>query len=886
MPTVPMWRRYLRFLGADSRSDLDDEISFHLETRIDELREAGLEPPAARRRALREFGDVERYRSECRRIDDRDTRTRTRTEFWSTLLQDVRFGFRTLAKDPSITASALLAIALGIGCTTAIYTAVDSLLLRPLPYDHPEQITMVWEARIDRPLQNENVVSPANFTDWQKQSASFSAMSLFTPALVNLTGVGNPEQIPSQFVDRNFFPVLRTKPLAGRLIDAGDDRPNGPCVADISYRLWQTHFAGDPQVLGRSIRVNDKPCTVIGILPPAFFFFKRETQIWQPLGLDSESATVRRGRYLLSLGRLRDGISLRQAETEMKTIARRLEGAFPEFDKNWTVHLIPLREQLTQRIRLALLVLSAAVGFLLLIACANVANLLLARSSVRSREVAVRASLGASRRRLVRQLLTESVLLSLLGGLAGVVLAYFGVRALVAVAPSALGGPSSVSMDYRVLLFSLLLMVVTGVAFGLAPALSGSSGDLAASLKSGGRTTTAHGKSLRYLFTCVQVGLTVVLLAGAGLLLRSLFRIEAVDPGLDATRLLTFQVSLPLSKYDTSDKRVNFYRALQGRIRNQPDVEAVSAINFLPFNGMASGTNVRFAGRAPAKPGEEKGTVVRTISPGYFQTVRIPLLAGRDFTEADNQPTAPVRFVVNQSFARTFYPNENPLEQKIWVYMQDENPFAPIIGVVGDVKEGALTNEAEPTVYYVHGVFSYNFMNIMIRTKGDPMAALPAARRALASLDPDLPAAEPRTMEQVIARTSARQRFSAILLAVFASVALILAVIGTYGVLAYTVAERTPEIGVRLAVGAQVAVIFRMVVFEGMRVVLAGVAGGVLAALALTRLIRSMLFGTEPWDPATFAAIIAILLAAALLAILIPARQATSIDPVRALKYE
>ena len=883
---APMWRRYLRFFGHDSTADLEDELSFHIQTRIDDLRAGGMSSQQAREEAARHFGNLEEVRRECERIDRRRDRAVHRSEFWLGWSQDLRFGFRVLRRDLGVTAVALFAIALGIGCTTAIFTAVDCVLLRPLPYDHAENVGMIWEARRDKP-DVQNVVSPANFLDWKAQNTVFERLAVFIPGRATLTGLGPPEQILAQWADSNFFPVLRVSPARGRLFTTQDEKSGAPCVVAISDRLWQTRFGGREDVVGQTIHLDGQACAIVAVMPAGFHLLTRKTDVWGVYSLNpAVDYRKNAGRYLLSVGRLKPGVTWDQARARMKDLARRIETQNPVFDANWTVHLVPLREQLAQDVERALWVLFAAVGFLLMIACANVANLLLARGATRQREIAIRASLGAARPRIVRQLLTENLLLSVAGGICGVLLALAGVRALASIAPEVLTKAGSIAVDSRVLVFSLALMTLTGLAFGLAPALVGALGNLTPALKDGSRITSSHGKRLRYFFVAAQICLTAILLTGAGLLLRTFLRLEAVDPGLATDHVLTFRVSLPDSRYTKPEQILAFFREAQKRLRADPQIRAASAISYLPFDGLAAGTWVNIGGRPPAPAGAESVTVVRTVLPGYFEAAGIPRLEGRDFTDADNQPNAPLRFIVNRAFVRQFFPGSRPLGQTIQVFMGRENAFAPIVGVVGDVKEGALDKAPEPTTYYVHAGLNYNAMAFVLRTGPSPLAVVPVARSIIQGLDPNLAVAEPRTMDQVLAETVSRQRFSAILLATFAVVALFLAAIGIYGVLSYAVAERTSEIGVRLALGAQVSRILGLVFYQGMGVALAGLGAGILVSLALTRLLKSLLFGVEPTDSVTFVGVALLLAGVAAASIWIPARRATRIDPVVALKYE
>lgn len=792
-----------------------------------------------------------------------------------------------LHKNPGFTVVAVLALALGIGATTAIFTVVDALLLRPLPYPQAERLTMIWEKKADMPVDAQNVVSPANYLDWKAQNTVFEKIAVVFPGRVTLADADEPVELQAQVVTAEFFPLLRTQPFRGRLFKPTDDRPGAPPVVIISHRLWQQRFGGEDSAVGRSVRMNGAPRTIIGVLPPGFFLLDSNVDIWQTLNLNlARDYRKGSGRYLWSIARLKPDVTLDQARHQMNAIAQRLELQYPEFNKNWSVNLVPLREQFTQNMRQALYILFGAVGCLLLIACANVANLLLAKATSRQREMAIRISLGAGRRRVIRQLLTESVLLSLMGAVLGVLLAFWGVKGLLALSPKMLVTASPISINGTVLGFSVLLAAVTGILFGMAPAFASSRANPASALKEGGRTTSAHGKWLRQTFVVAQLSLTVVLLVGAALLLRSFLRLQSVDPGLSADHLLTFRVSLSGSQYREQSKRASFFSQAVQQIEALPGVRSASAISFLPFTGLAAATGMSIEGDPPAKPGEEKVTIVRTVMPNYFRTVSIPLLRGRAFTDADNTVSAPHRFIVNEAFVRKFLPDKNPLEQSISVGMDDKNPYGQIIGVVGDVKEGALDKEPMPTAYYNHAHLTYNSMVFVVRTERDPMLLAGAMRKVIRSLDPEQPIAEMRPMETVLADTVSRQRFSTVLLVVFASVALALAAIGIYGVLSYMVVERTQEMGVRLALGAQSKNVLQLILGQGMRLAVTGLVIGVMAALAVTRLLRGFLFGITPVDPIAFTVVSVLLLGVSLLAIWLPARRASRVDPMVALRYE
>ena len=801
-------------------------------------------------------------------------------------VHDIRFGLRMLAKRPAVTLVAVLALGLGIGANSATFTVINALFLRPLPYKDPDRLAIVWERNFPR-NRTRNVVSPGNYLDWKAQNDAFGKMAALSQIRANLTGAGEPEELQAVIASVEFFPTLGVAPLHGRVFNAEEDKPGGPRVVVISHRLWQRRFGSDPGLVGKAITLNGAPYTVLGIMPPRFHFMSREIDVWSPMRLDpAHDYRKTSGRYMFVVARLKPGASWLQAQAQMDAIGRRLEQAYPEFDAGWGVNVVPLQEQLVGDLRRALQVLAGAVGFVLLIACANVANLLLARAASRQREMAIRASLGAGRWRVARQLLTESVLLGLLGGVGGALLAQWGVSVLLALAPKDLPLLEAVVIDWRVFIFTVVIALLTGILFGLAPAFAAARTNLSDTLKEGSRATSAAGGRLRQAFVVGQLALTLVLLAWAGLLIRIFSRLQAVDPGLQPKNLLTMRVLLPGSKYREGTPRTAFFTEAIRHIRALPGVRAASAVSFLPFSGPAAGTGFLIAGRPAPRPGEKAVTVVRTVLPGFFQTTGIPLLRGRDFTAPDNTAGAPHRFVVNQAFVKQYFPNEEALGKSISVEMARENPYGEIIGVVGDLREGTLDAEPRPTAYYVHTGLPYSFMTFVVRTASDPLALAGPVSAAIRSLDAEQPVAEIRSMEQVLATTLARQRFNTTLLGAFAALALVLAAVGIYGVVSYAVAERTHEIGVRMALGARAANVLGMVLLHGLRLTAMGVLVGLVASLAVTRVMETLLFRVKATDPVTFAGVAAVLLGVALAAVLVPARRATRVDPLVALRYE
>jgi putative ABC transport system permease protein len=809
-----------------------------------------------------------------------------------TLLQDLRFGLRLLLKSPGFAAVAVLALALGVAANTAIFSVVNAVLIRPLPYRDPSRLVMVWEHNRIRD-RRQNVISPANFIDWQEQSDVFEEMAAYNDWHANLTGGGEPVEVPVQYTTPNLFRVLGARPVLGRDFTPDDVRPDAPAVVVLSHGLWQRRFGGDAGVVGQVVTLNGSPAEVVGVMPAGFQWFVRKSsfsgkpaELWSPFGLTAEHR-VRRGRYMSAVARLKDGITAERAQAELSHVAARLEQQHPDFNTGWGVEVTPLREQFAGQIRPALWVLLAAVGFLLLIACANVANLLLARAAARRKEVAIRAALGASRWRVVRQFLTESVLLALAGGGLGLLLAWWGVELLVAMAPRDLVDVGSVGLDLPVLGFTLGVSLLTAVFFGVAPALEAARLDANESLKEGAKGSTGGRRSrrLRATFVVSEVALALMLLVGAGLAVKSFVRLASVSPGFDPDGLLTMRVELPRRKYSDGRQAMQFYRQALERIAGLPGVESVGAVSFLPFGGPASATDFTVEGRPAPRPGEEPSTEVRVIDENYFRAMRIPVLRGRGFSPQEAAEERRVA-VISESLAKKYFPGEDPLGKRIRVVMKRDPPLTEIVGVVADVKLHALDEEPRPTVYWPLAELPANFTSLVVRAKGDPLALAAPVRKEIQAIDAEQPVADVRTMNQLLAESVGRARFSAFLLGVFACVAVALAVVGLYAVMSYAVAQRTHEIGIRVALGARGRDILGLVVRQGLGLALAGAALGLAGAFALTRLMRTLLYEVSTTDPATYVSLSALLLVVTLLACLVPAWRATKVDPMVALRYE
>jgi putative ABC transport system permease protein len=803
-----------------------------------------------------------------------------------TLARDLRHGIRLLAASPTFTAIAVAALALGIGANTAIFSVVNSVLLRPLPYRDPANLVMVWEKS---PRNDRNSVSPGNYLDWKAQNRVFGEMTLIIDfSRTSLTGAGEPEVLLAGEVSANFFHNLGVQPVIGRAFLDGEDVKGRENVALLSYALWQRRFGGNRHILGKNVMLAGIPHEVIGVLPASFRWNSRTTDVWVPYPLDpGRDYRATSGRFATVLARLKPGVTLKQAQSELSTIARRLEEQYPEFNQNWGANLVPLHEQAAGGMRSILILLTAAVGFVLLIACVNVANLLLARAASRQREIAVRVALGAGRWQLMRQLLTESMLLATVGGALGLLLAWWGTDALVALAPASLPRLSEVGVDWRVFGFTALIAIATGVLFGLVPAIVASKPNLNDALKESGRGTSSDLRRhrVRSLLVVGEVALALVLLIAAGLMIRSFQKVLAVDPGFNSEKLLTMRINLPHSRNGKDPQVVGFFQDALARIQGLPGVRSAGAINFLPLTGMASGTDYLVVGRPIPKPGDRLGTEVRVADPNFFSTMGIPLLRGRTFTAHDIAQSSPV-LIINEELARTVFPGEDPIGKKLVIDWGPKSPEDEIVGVVGNLKHYGLDHKTYPTVYWSHARMPYEAMTLVARTSGDPNALAAAAIREIHAIDPDQPVSDVRPMEAVVSASVSEARFNVLLLAIFASLALALAAVGIYGVMAYNVAQRTHEIGIRVALGARTGDVMSLIVGQGLLLTLAGIAIGATGAVALTRLMASLLFGVTATDPATYAGVSVLLALVALAATYIPARRALKVDPIVALRCE
>jgi predicted permease len=817
-----------------------------------------------------------------------------------TLLQDLRYGIRMLLKQPGFTLVAILTLALGIGANTAIFSIINGVLLRPLAYHEPEQIvTLLQDGR--RP------VSPANFLDFRSGSQSFAQMAAAEAWGGTLSGNDRPESISGLLMGDGLFGLLGVQPLLGRTLQPDDYQPGKDHVLVLSHKLWQRLFGGDPQIVGRQLTLSGESYAVVGVMPPQFQFppfWSTRAEMWAPLDLRNR-ATNRRVTSLRVFARLKPGVELKHAQAEMDAMSKRLALAYPEANTGLNIRVDQLNEKVVGNVRQALLVLSVAVGFVLLIACANVACLLLARAAARQKEAAVRVALGASRWRILRQLLTESLLLSLCGAAVGMALAVWGVGWVTALLAGntnshnvRLPRLSEIEIDTAVLIFTFAVSLATGVLFGLAPALAASKPDVHQVLKESGRGMAGGRRRLRETFVVAELALALVLLIGAGLLLNSFVQLQAVDPGFNPRGLLTTTVSLTGASQYVGPAREVLYRQLTDRLTALPGVESVSAINHLPLAGDVWGLPLTIEGRPLPPPGQEDGATFRVSRPDYFRTMGARLRAGRDFTERDT-PDAPGVVIINETLARRHWPAEDPIGKRITLDDPRDNSRAPqwltVVGIVKDVKQNSWTDAPSNEIYLPfqqsRGFYSatsvwFTSMTVVVRTTVEPQSLAAAVKEAVGELDRGLPVSNVVSMEQVIADTLWQQRFNLQLIGLFATLALVLAAVGLYGVMSYAVAQRTHEVGLRMALGAQRRDVLKLVVGQGMKLALLGVALGMLASLALTRLMTKLLFEVSATDFTTFAVIALVLVAVALVACWIPARRATRVDPMVALRYE
>ena len=807
-----------------------------------------------------------------------------------TILQDIHYGFRMLIRRPAFTSVAVVTLALGIGANTAIFSVVNAVLMRKLPYPDPERLVALWETST-QPGQEANLrneVAMGNFLDWRTQVSAFEGIAALNYSSVNLTGLDEPERIQGAVITTNLLSVLGVQPVAGRSFLAEEEKPDSARTVIVSHGLWQRLFGSDPDIIGKTITLNGNPVSIVGIMPAGFdleFPITRQVDMWLPMRI-AASNTDRQSHYLYVVGRLKQGVSLEQAQAGMDVLAGQLQEQFPNTNSGRGANVIAFHEQLVGNVQPYLRLLFAAVGFVLLIACANVASLLLARVSGRHKEVAIRMAIGASRWRVVRQLLTESIVLSSLGGLAGLLLAFWAIDVLVALLPPEVPRLGGVGLRIPVFAWTLGISILTGMLFGLAPALGASKPDLTESLKESSRGIAGSSRSrLRNLLVVSEIALALVLLIGAGLMIRSFARLQRVNPGFDSENLLTMNISLPRQKYRENSQILTFFDRLFEGIRSLPDIESVAGIDPLPLGGSDGTTGFVVQGAAPLAVGDRPEVGQRIITQDYFDAMRIPLLQGRAFAATDNQ-AAPRVVIINEALARRFWPDEKAIGKRLGFGSKEPKIWHEVVGIVGNVKHRRLDAYPKPELYFPYSQYPGSFMTLVVRTNIDPTKATAAIRNQVLALDPDQPVFDIKTMTERISKSVAVSRFIVLMLGLFASLSTLLAAVGIYGLIAYTVSQRTHEIGVRMALGAARTDIVKLVLRNGLKLVAAGVGIGVAGAIALTRLMESLLFEVSPTDTLTFIVISSMLAGVALAACLVPARRAAKVDPMVALRYE
>ena len=882
-------------LSPTRELEIIEELSQHLQDRYEQELSRGATDEEAKRESLKELNAPDLLVRELKKVENRAPQnpvvmgTDTKTSVVGDIAQDLRYGLRMLWKNPGFTIVAVLALALGIGANTAIFSVVNTVLLQPLPYKNPGQLVMLWENATHLGFPKDTP-SPANFRDWRAQNTVFTGMAAMAQKNFNLTGVGEPERLDGRRVSANLFDLLGVQPRLGRGFLPQEDTP-GTQVVILSHGLWQRRFGSDPRIIGQALNLNGESYSVVGVMPPGVDVPRVDNwkaQLWVPIAFPSEEAQSR-AHYLEVIARIKPGITLKQAQAEMETIAARLAQQYPETNTRIGTVVSPLHEEVVGDIRPALLVLLGAVGFVLLIACANVANLLLARAAVRQKEIALRLALGASRSRLTRQFLTESVLLATLGAAVGLMFAVAGLRILKTFIPDTISQADSIGIDARVLLFTALVAVITGLIFGLAPAAQASNFNLNETLNEGGRGAAegSKGARLRGLLVITEVAVSFVLLIGAGLLINSFIHLRNLDPGFRADHLLTAKIDLSEVKYPDQVHRTPFLDEVLRRVRALPGVQSAAIAGNLPLTYNGDSMYIAVEGIPDPPPDQQLDVIYRTIGPGYFSTMGISLVRGRDFTDRDTTETS-YTVVVSEKLAQHFWPGQDPIGKRLKPGdTKSDIPWREVIGLVKDVRQNDFLAAPKMQMYMSYRQLKDLAPNaLVVRTGVEPMSLATALRNAVWAVDKDQPVSNIDTMEQIVAGAVARQRFSTMLLGVFATLALMLAAVGIYGVMSYSVAQRTREIGIRMALGARRGDVLKMTVKQGLKLVMMGVAIGLVAAFVLTRVMASLLFGVSATDPITFVSIPLVLMSVAMLASYIPALRATKVDPMVALRAQ
>ena len=856
--------------------ELDEEMQFHLQRDIERNVKSGMSLEEARYAALRSFDRLEQSKEECRSARG--------VGLIENVVRDVTYSLRVLLKSYAFTIVVILTLALGIGANTAIFSFANGILLRPLPYPQSDRLAVLDETAPKQGIESLSVSYP-NFLDWRDQNTVFEGVAThYGTSRFAMTLGGQPTEIRGSRVSYGVFEVLRVSPLLGRTFTINEDRPEEDGVVILGYDLWQRNFGGDSNIIGKTVDVSRRQRTVIGVMPRGFRF-PEVSELWVPLAFTTKIYT-RNDHGLDAVARLKDGVTLTQAQTEMNTIARRIEEQNPVTNEGLGVKVMSLHENLSGNYRDALLILLGVVGCVLLVACVNVANLMLARATARQKEFALRAALGAGRWQIMRQLLIESMLLALIGGALGFVLSIWALRLLLTAIPIDLPFWMNFSIDLRVLGFTLAITLLTGFIFGALPALQTSRVDLNDNLKEGGRGAGGVRSRARSLLVVTEIAMSLVLLVGAGLMVQSFLRLQRVNIGLNPKNVLTATLVLPRAKYTKDEQRTEFFKQLMERVRGLPGVEAASATGTLPLNGSTWGRGFTVEGYPVLSGGQTPSVQHTVVTPGYFRTMGISLLAGRDFNDADAKG-APDVTIIDERLARQYWPNESPIGKRVrFGPPEDNEPWHTIVGVVSAVRHQRVQEDTDASVYMPHQKIPVTGLSLVARTTSNPQDFIGALRREVAQLDPDLPVSEVATMEEVVAEAIWQPRLYAMLFAVFAGGALLLALIGIYGVMAFLVQTRTHEIGIRMALGASARDVFKLIVGRGMKLTAVGVVIGVGGAIALTRLMHSLLFNTSATDPFIFILISALLSLAAFFACYLPARRAARVDPLIALRYE
>jgi putative ABC transport system permease protein len=878
-----VWRRIIFYLRSDRFDrELEEEMRFHQIMRAGENRDYGQSAEDAKYAAQRQFGNLTLLQEASR-------------EMWAfrwieTFFQDFRYGARMLVKNPGFAFIAVLTLSLGIGANTAIFGVVNAVLLHPLPYPHAERMVYVWSGGLSDP-KAESGFSPRNFTDIRSRNHSFDSYFAFNNVSYTLTGDQQPEALSGVQASADFWRVVGAQPALGRAFTAEEDAPGNDHVALIGDGLWKRRFGGNPQILGRNVQLNGEPYTIIGVMPPNFDFPNPNVEVWAPLGLDL--AKYGRGAaFLQSVARLKTDVTVEQARADLQNVADHLKKEFPDFAWNFTLRIEPVRERFFGDLERPLMILLGAVALVLLIACVNVANLMLGRATARWKEFALRSALGASRGRLVRLQLTESALLAVAGGVGGSFMAGYGINALTAINPAAIANRGKIAIDGPVIAFTFLISLLAGALFGLTPAWHATKTDLNRALRENSRSATGARrlKLMRGALVVTEISLSLALLVIAGLLLESLGKLLQVNPGFNAENVVTCSISLPHAKYPEDRRQADFFRRALEQVRAVPGVESAGFGTSLPFSGSRGNGSFRIDDRPTPRVNGPSADSHR-VSPGYFTAMGIPLRAGRDFSDADDMAHPGVA-IINEAAAKQYWPNENPLGKRISIGMGQEPRLyghavsREIIGIVGNVKHEQLKDEFQPEMYVPAWHLPTLNMTLVVRSRASAESLINSIRRVAQSMDPEQPLRRAQSMETVVSRSIAPQRLTTTLLSLFAGLALLLATVGVYGVMSYSVAQRTQEIGVRMTLGAESHDVLKLIMRQGMTLGLLGVGVGLLISVALSRLMKSLLFGVGPNDPLTFLGVALLLTIVTLLACWIPARRAMKVDPMIALRHE